>query len=77
MFLAAYNPKDKIEEIQNASNDSKVITAEEAKDFKDNIRHTVKNLKNPYDDFFHWCKNELYDIRAAQECLAIRLNHVQ
>jgi hypothetical protein len=31
--------------------------------------YTVDNLKNPYLDFFHWCKGELYDIRAMKEMI--------
>lgn len=51
-----------------------VISSEEAKDFQSSLRHTIENLKNPYVDFFHWCKGELYDIRAMKEAMMTRDN---
>ena len=49
-----------------------VLSSDESKDFQMGLRHTVENLKNPYIDFFHWCKSELYEIRAFKEALIAR-----
>ncbi len=54
-----------------------VISSEESKDFQMALRHTVENLKNPYIDFYHWCKSELYDIRAVKDTLLTRKTLIQ
>ena len=46
-----------------------IVTAEECRGIEATLRHTVENLHNPYQDFFHWCKNELYDIRSFKEAM--------
>ena len=28
------------------------------------MNHMVENLKNPYDEMYHWIKGEMYDIQA-------------
>ena len=34
--------------------------------------HMVENLKNPFDEMYHWCKGEIYDIQALQEAIVQR-----
>ena len=46
-----------------------VVSGPESKQFEVALRHTVENLHNPYVDFYHWCKNELFDIRAIKETI--------
>lgn len=40
-----------------------VITEPETKDIiKDQMAHMIENLKNPFEDMYHWCKGEIYDL---------------
>lgn len=32
------------------------------KELKDQMDHMVDNLKNPFDEMYHWCKGEIYDL---------------
>jgi hypothetical protein len=29
---------------------------------KDQMDHMIDNQKNPFEDMYHWCKGEIYDI---------------
>lgn len=42
------------------------------KDLKMQMDHMVENLKNPFDEMYHWCKGEIYDIQALQTAIAQR-----
>lgn len=33
--------------------------------------HMIDNLKNPFEELYHWCKGEIYDIQALQDSLAV------
>lgn len=35
------------------------------------MEHMIENLKNPFEELYHWCKGEMYDLQALQESLAI------
>lgn len=40
-----------------------VIIETDNKDvIKDQITHMIDNLKNPFEDMYHWCKGEIYDL---------------
>lgn len=40
-----------------------IITEPDNKEvIKDQITHMIDNLKNPFDDMYHWCKGEIYDL---------------
>jgi hypothetical protein len=28
------------------------------------MEHMVQNQKNPFEEMYHWCKGEIYDIKA-------------
>jgi hypothetical protein len=30
--------------------------------YVDQMFHMIENLKNPYDEMYHWCKGEIYDL---------------
>lgn len=36
------------------------------------MNHMIDNLKNPFEDMYHWCKGEIYDLQALQTALASR-----
>jgi len=36
--------------------------------------HVAENLKNPYEDMYHWCKGEIYDLQALSEAVQARDN---
>lgn len=45
-------------------NQKKLVIADpENKDvIKDQMTHMIDNLKNPFNDLYHWCKGEIYDL---------------
>lgn len=32
----------------------------------------IENLKNPFDDMYHWCKGEIYDLQSLTEAVNSR-----
>lgn len=46
-----------------------VLNNPEQKQLKDQMEHMVDNQKNPFDEMYHWCKGEIYDIKSI--CAAI------
>ncbi len=36
------------------------------------MQHMVENMKNPYDEMYHWIKGEMYDIQALTTAIAGR-----
>jgi len=61
------NLLDKYEELNLASyvdsNEDKMILGDSRnKTLKDQMDHMVDNLKNPFEELFHWCKGEIYDL---------------
>ena len=32
----------------------------------------IDNLKNPYEEMYHWCKGELYDLQSLSEAIATK-----
>ncbi|CDW87092.1 px domain containing protein [Stylonychia lemnae] len=77
-YKILYGVLDKYEELNMMSyldrNASKlVITEPESKEIiKDQMSHMIDNLKNPYEDMYHWCKGEIYDLQALQVALTTR-----
>jgi len=66
-YKVLYIILDKYEEMNmTAYNPSKtVISDPECKDvIKDQMTHMIDNLKNPFDEMYHWCKGEIYDLQA-------------
>lgn len=43
-------------------------------ELKSQMDHMVENLKNPYEDMYHWCKGEMYDLQALADAIAARDN---
>lgn len=39
----------------------------ETKDLKAQMEHMIENLKNPFDEMYHWCKGEIYDLKSLLE----------
>ena len=31
---------------------------------KDQMQHLIENMKNPFEEMYHWCKGEIYDLQA-------------
>ena len=42
------------------------------KELKDQMDHMVDNLKNPFDEMYHWCKGEIYDLQSLCDAIAQR-----
>jgi len=67
-YKALYTILDKYEELNltayNDGNDRKLVIGDpNNKDaLKDQMQHMVENLKNPYEEMYHWIKGEMYDI---------------
>jgi len=41
-----------------------VLNNPDQKQLKDQMEHMVDNQKNPFDEMYHWCKGEIYDIKT-------------
>lgn len=41
---------------------------------KEQMEHMIENLKNPFDDMYHWCKGEVYDLQSLTEAVNSRDN---
>ena len=46
------------------SADKMVLNNPDQKQLKDQMEHMVDNQKNPFDEMYHWCKGEIYDIKT-------------
>jgi len=74
-YKILYGVLDKYEELNMMTysdrNQSKlVITEPESKEIiKDQMSHMIDNLKNPFEDMYHWCKGEIYDLQALSVAL--------
>ena len=33
--------------------------------------HMIENLKNPFEELYHWCKGEIYDLQALQDSIGV------
>ena len=44
--------------------DRLVLNNPDNKQLKESMEHMVENQKNPFDEMYHWCKGEIYDIKA-------------
>jgi chemotaxis protein histidine kinase CheA len=70
---------DKYEDLNiNCYNDSNpeklVLNNPEQKQLKEQMEHMVDNQKNSFDQMYHWCKGEIYDIKAVVNAIAHRDN---
>ena len=45
--------------------DKLVLNNPEHKQLKEQMEHMVDNQKNSFDQMYHWCKGEIYDIKAV------------
>ena len=45
--------------------DKLVLNNPEQKQLKEQMEHMVDNQKNSFDQMYHWCKGEIYDIKAV------------
>ena len=67
-YKALYTILDKYEELNlntymDGNENKLVIGSPENKEvLKDQMQHMAENLKNPYDEMYHWIKGEMYDI---------------
>ena len=41
----------------------------------ESLRHSVKNLRNPFTDLYHWVKGEIYDL-SAFTCAVVELRNI-
>lgn len=42
------------------------------RDLLDQMVHMAQNLKNPFEDMYHWCKGEIYDLQGIQTACEAR-----
>lgn len=77
-YKVLYGVLDKYEDLNMMTYSDKnprklVINEPETKEvIKDQMAHMIENLKNPFDDMYHWCKGEIYDLQALQTALQAR-----
>lgn len=36
--------------------------------------HVIENMKNPYEEMYHWCKGEIYDLQSLADAIISRDN---
>lgn len=34
------------------------------------MQHVIENMKNPFEEMYHWCKGEIYDLQALMDAVA-------
>ena len=52
--------------------DRLVLNNPEQKQLKEQMEHMVDNQKNSFDQMYHWCKGEIYDIKAVVNAIAFK-----
>jgi hypothetical protein len=68
---------DKYEELNLASYvdgnpDHMILGDVKNAELKNQMDHMVDNLKNPFEEVYHWIKGETYDLKALAESIEIR-----
>lgn len=77
-YRILYGVLDKYEELNMTTyvegNQKRLVIADpENKDvISDQMTHMIDNLKNPFNDLYHWCKGEIYDLQALQTAIESR-----
>jgi len=51
------------------SPDKMVLNNPDQKQLKDQMDHMIDNQKNAFDEMYHWCKGEIYDIKAIMAAI--------
>ena len=54
--------------------DRLVLNNPEQKQLKEQMEHMVDNQKNSFDQMYHWCKGEIYDIKAVVNAILAKEN---
>lgn len=49
-----------------------ILTSEKSAEIKETCYHITSNMRNPYIDYYHWCKSELNDVKAMTEAIVGR-----
>jgi hypothetical protein len=49
-----------------------VLNNPDQKDLKEQMEHMVDNQKNSFDQMYHWCKGEIYDIKGVLNAVAAK-----
>ena len=52
--------------------DKLVLNNQEQKQLKEQMEHMNDNQKNSFDQMYHWCKGEIYDIKAVVNAIAAK-----
>ncbi len=47
-----------------------VLNNPESNRLKEQMEHMIDNQKNSFDHMYHWCKGEIYDIKAIVNAIA-------
>ena len=51
-----------------------VFNNPESTRMKEQMDHMIDNQKNSFDHMYHWCKGEMYDIKAIVNAIAFKEN---
>lgn len=51
-----------------------VLNNPESSKMKESMDHMIDNQKNSFDHMYHWCKGEIYDIKAIVNAIAFKEN---
>lgn len=74
-----YNLLEKYEELnlkiyltENPHQHKQVFFKEYNQDLSVAMDHVAENLKNPFDEMYHWAKGEVYDIQSLLDAVTFR-----
>ena len=74
-----FNLLEKYEELnlkiyltENPLNHKQVFYKEYNQDLNVAMEHVAENLKNPFEEMYHWSKGEVYDIQALLDAVQLR-----
>jgi hypothetical protein len=71
------NLLDKYEELNmnnysEGKSDNLVLGDASNRELKDQMDHLIENMKNPFEEMYHWCKGEIYDLQAMVEAVSCK-----
>ena len=49
-----------------------MIANPENKRIKEQLDHMMEVLKNPFEEMYHWCKGEIYDLQGMETAIVAK-----
>lgn len=79
VFMALLNKYEEQNLAMYVDNDPNkmLLNNTDNQEIKDQMTHTVENLKNTFTDLYHWSKGEIYDLSALKAAIEAREGYVK